>query len=224
MWLVWDRWKQFFQFKQVVIVYKGNLQVGCSDRRCAARWGLKAHKRDPTSRDGPELDRAAKWWESLPMTALLHIFGNVTLAGVPHIPKLHPPGETWNPLKLHYQLRNVRERLAKNLVEKGVLTTEKQNFLLFDMTTHPLTNSTIKQVRRPRVSVWLWRWLKSVGKVLLEVAHQEVVLIEWKGFFSLFICTYMFASLLLFRRAVFGRPVLLTVLNLRFSFDCKTRD
>ncbi|CAJ0959356.1 unnamed protein product [Ranitomeya imitator] len=46
-------------------------------------------------------------------------------------------GETWNPLKLHFQLRNVRERLAKNLVEKGVLTTEKQNFLLFDMTTHP---------------------------------------------------------------------------------------
>jgi Golgi phosphoprotein 3 len=47
-------------------------------------------------------------------------------------------GETWNPLKLKYQLRNVRERLAKNLVEKGVLTTEKQNFLLFDMTTHPV--------------------------------------------------------------------------------------
>ena len=42
-------------------------------------------------------------------------------------------GETWNPLKLKYQLRNVRERLAKNLVEKGVLTTEKQNFLIFDM-------------------------------------------------------------------------------------------
>jgi Golgi phosphoprotein 3 len=38
----------------------------------------------------------------------------------------------------------VRERLAKNLTEKGVLTTEKQNFLLFDMTTHPLTDSTIK--------------------------------------------------------------------------------
>ena len=41
----------------------------------------------------------------------------------------------------------MRERLAKNLVEKGVLTTEKQNFLLFDMTTHPLTNNTLKQVR-----------------------------------------------------------------------------
>lgn len=53
-------------------------------------------------------------------------------------------GETWNPLKLRYQLRNVRERLAKNLVEKGVLTTEKQNFLLFDMTTHPLHDSVMK--------------------------------------------------------------------------------
>lgn len=54
-------------------------------------------------------------------------------------------GETWNPLKLKYQLRNVRERLAKNLVEKGVLTTEKQNFLLFDMTTHPLQDNSSKQ-------------------------------------------------------------------------------
>lgn len=53
-------------------------------------------------------------------------------------------GETWNPLKLRYQLKNVRERLAKNLVEKGVLTTEKQNFLLFDMTTHPLSDNVVK--------------------------------------------------------------------------------
>ena len=27
----------------------------------------------------------------------------------------------------------------------GVLTTEKQNFLLFDMTTHPVTDGTAKQ-------------------------------------------------------------------------------
>jgi golgi phosphoprotein 3 len=53
-------------------------------------------------------------------------------------------GETWNPLKLRYQLKNVRERLAKNLVEKGVLSTEKQNFLLFDMTTHPISDNSIK--------------------------------------------------------------------------------
>lgn len=47
-------------------------------------------------------------------------------------------------MKIKYQLKNVRERLAKNLVEKGVLTTEKQNFLLFDMTTHPLTDNDAK--------------------------------------------------------------------------------
>lgn len=72
-----------------------------------------------------------------------------------HIKETDPPetvqswieylsGETWNPLKLRYQLKNVRERLAKNLAEKGVLTTEKQNFLLFDMTTHPLNDNVIK--------------------------------------------------------------------------------
>jgi Golgi phosphoprotein 3 len=63
-------------------------------------------------------------------------------------------GETWNPLKLRYQLRNVRERLAKNLVEKGVCSTEKQNFLLFDMTTHPLQDNTFKTrlVKRVRKS------------------------------------------------------------------------
>ncbi|XP_010218757.1 PREDICTED: Golgi phosphoprotein 3-like [Tinamus guttatus] len=49
-------------------------------------------------------------------------------------------GETWNPFKLQYQLRNVRERVAKGLVEKGILRTAKQNFLLFDMTTHPVSN------------------------------------------------------------------------------------
>ena len=69
-------------------------------------------------------------------------------------------GETWNPLKLRYQLKNVRERLAKNLVEKGVLTTEKQNFLLFDMTTHPVTdniqkNKLIRKVQEAVLSKWV---------------------------------------------------------------------
>lgn len=53
-------------------------------------------------------------------------------------------GETWNPLKIRYQLKNVRERIAKNLVEKGVLTTDKRNYLFFDMTTHPLVDNLIK--------------------------------------------------------------------------------
>lgn len=51
----------------------------------------------------------------------------------------------------------MRERLAKNLVEKGVLTTEKQNFLLFDMTTHPLTDNEAK--------------VRLVKKVINSVLH-----------------------------------------------------
>ena len=107
-------------------------------------------------------------------------------------------GETWNPLKLTFQLRNVRERLgmcfqiitptqstlecpvvcdwykkpfekhkkAKNLVEKGVLTTEKQNFLLFDMTTHPLTNSSQKSklIKKVQDSV-LSKWANDVQRI-----------------------------------------------------------
>ncbi|XP_035661155.1 Golgi phosphoprotein 3-like isoform X1 [Branchiostoma floridae] len=92
-------------------------------------------------------------------------------------------GETWNPLKLHYQLRNVRERLAKNLVEKGVLTTEKQNFLLFDMTTHPLVNSTSKQklIKKVQDAV-LSKWTNDPHRMdkrllgLIYMAHASDVL------------------------------------------------
>ncbi|KAL4660804.1 Golgi phosphoprotein 3-like [Arapaima gigas] len=111
-----------------------------------------------------------------------------------HIKETQPPetvqswiellsGETWNPLKLHYQLRNVRERLAKNLVEKGVLTTEKQNFLLFDMTTHPLTNGDVKQrlIRRVQEAV-LDKWVNDPQRMdkrmlaLIFLAHSSDVL------------------------------------------------
>ncbi|KAM8962028.1 Golgi phosphoprotein 3 isoform 2-T2 [Pelodytes ibericus] len=92
-------------------------------------------------------------------------------------------GETWNPLKLHFQLRNVRERLAKNLVEKGVLTTEKQNFLLFDMTTHPLTNNNIKQrlIKKVQEAV-LEKWVKDAHRMdkrllaLIYLAHSSDVI------------------------------------------------
>ncbi|KAK0568080.1 hypothetical protein OC861_002324 [Tilletia horrida] len=53
-------------------------------------------------------------------------------------------GETWNVMKIGYQLKQVRERLAKGLVDKGVLRTEKRNFLLFDMATHPIADSSAK--------------------------------------------------------------------------------
>lgn len=92
-------------------------------------------------------------------------------------------GETWNPLKLKYQLRNVRERLAKSLVEKGVCSTEKKNFFLFDMTTHPLNDSTLKQklIKKVQDSVLL-RWISDVNKIdkrlmsLLFLAHSSDVL------------------------------------------------
>lgn len=92
-------------------------------------------------------------------------------------------GGTWNPLKLRYQLKNVRERLAKNLTEKGVLTTEKQNFLLFDMTTHPLTDSTIKNklIRKVQDAV-LSKWVNDPHRMdkrllsLIFLAHASDVL------------------------------------------------
>jgi len=92
-------------------------------------------------------------------------------------------GETWNPLKLRYQLKNVRERLAKNLVEKGVLTTEKQNFLLFDMTTHPVTDNIQKNklIRKVQDSV-LSKWVNDPHRMekrmlsLIFLSHASDVL------------------------------------------------
>jgi len=60
-------------------------------------------------------------------------------------------GETWNLMKIGYQLKQVRERLAKGLVDKGILRTEKRNFLLFDMATHPVVDSGAKDEIRKRV-------------------------------------------------------------------------
>lgn len=79
-------------------------------------------------------------------------------------------GETWNPMKLKYQLKNVRERLAKNLVEKGVLTTEKQNFLLFDMTTHPLTDNIVKCRLVKKV-----RFDSTLCSIQVILLHQNII-------------------------------------------------
>lgn len=92
-------------------------------------------------------------------------------------------GETWNPLNLRYQIRNVRERIAKNLVEKGILTTEKQNFVVFDMTTHPLTDTTAKQrlIKKLQEAV-LSKWANDTTRMdkrilaLIILAHTSDVL------------------------------------------------
>lgn len=86
-------------------------------------------------------------------------------------------------MKLRYQLRNVRERLAKSLVEKGVCSTEKKNFFLFDMTTHPLNDSSLKQklIKKVQDSV-LTKWSNDINRIdkrliaLLFLAHSSDVL------------------------------------------------
>ncbi|VDP06582.1 unnamed protein product [Soboliphyme baturini] len=92
-------------------------------------------------------------------------------------------GESWNPMKLRFQLKNVRERLAKNLTEKGVLTTEKQNFVLFDITTHPVQNSQIKLKLMKKVQeAVLSRWNNDIQRMdkrllsLVILAHASDVL------------------------------------------------
>ncbi|KAK9510424.1 hypothetical protein O3M35_005215 [Rhynocoris fuscipes] len=75
-------------------------------------------------------------------------------------------GETWNPLKLKYQLKNVRQRIAKNLVEKGILTTEKQNFFLFDITTHPLIDNDVKSRLIKKIQdALLSKWINDPHKM-----------------------------------------------------------
>ena len=54
-------------------------------------------------------------------------------------------------LKIGYQLKQVRERIAKGLVDKGVLRTEKKSFVVFDMATHPLSDTHIKRTIIQRV-------------------------------------------------------------------------
>lgn len=60
-------------------------------------------------------------------------------------------GETWNLMKINYQLKQVRERLAKGLVDKGILRTERKNFFLFDMATHPVADKMLKEHIKNRV-------------------------------------------------------------------------
>ncbi|XP_004411599.1 PREDICTED: Golgi phosphoprotein 3-like [Odobenus rosmarus divergens] len=96
---------------------------------------------------------------------------------------LPQPGEMWNLLELYHRLRNIQGVMIKYLMEKGVLTTEKQNFLLFDMTTHPLTNNNIKQrlIKKVQEAV-LDKWVNDPHRMdkrllaLIYLAHASDVL------------------------------------------------
>ncbi|KAJ8072683.1 hypothetical protein PM082_016242 [Marasmius tenuissimus] len=77
-------------------------------------------------------------------------------------------GETWNVLKIGFQLKQVRERLAKGLVDKGILRTEKRNFLLFDMATHPLADHRAKENIITRVITTLTSTTSAVPASALD--------------------------------------------------------
>lgn len=77
-------------------------------------------------------------------------------------------GETWNVMKIGFQLKQVRERLAKGLVDKGVLRTEKRNFLLFDMATHPVADVRTKDAIVARVVALLTSTTSAVPPQALD--------------------------------------------------------
>ena len=79
-----------------------------------------------------------------------------------------PTGETWNVMKIGFQLKQVRERLAKGLVDKGVLRTEKRNFLLFDMATHPVSDIRTKESIVTRVVSLLTATTSAVAPAALD--------------------------------------------------------
>jgi len=83
-------------------------------------------------------------------------------------------GETWNVLKIGYQLKQVRERLAKGLVDKGVLRTEKRNFLLFDMATHPVADLRIKDAVVSRVVALLTAGTSAVPPAAFEAPDTQM--------------------------------------------------
>ena len=81
----------------------------------------------------------------VPLPCAAHILRNLLCAVL--------SGESWNVMKLKFSIKNLRERLAKGLVDKGVLGTESQSFGLFEMATHPLKDASVKEEVCFRVQV-----------------------------------------------------------------------
>jgi len=71
-------------------------------------------------------------------------------------------------MKIGFQLKQVRERLAKGLVDKGVLRTEKRNFLLFDMATHPVADVRTKETIISRLVTLLTSTTSAIPPAALD--------------------------------------------------------
>ncbi|KAL5498852.1 hypothetical protein ACEPAH_1370 [Sanghuangporus vaninii] len=82
-------------------------------------------------------------------------------------------GETWNLMRIGFQLKQVRERLAKGLVDKGVLRTEKRNFLLFDMATHPVADARTKESIVRRVTTLLSAQTRAIPPAALGKEGEQ---------------------------------------------------
>jgi Golgi phosphoprotein 3 len=108
------------------------------------------------------------------------IFPCLSISVPRYSPAFHTPtGETWNVLKISYQLKQVRERIQKGLVDKGLLSTSKTNFLLFDMATHPTTplGLSLKSSLVSRINTLLFSKSVSIpSAALLEDGTQCRVL------------------------------------------------
>lgn len=99
-------------------------------------------------------------------------------------------GETWNVTKIGYQLKQVRERLAKGLVDKGVLRTEKRNFLLFDMATHPVADTSAKDAVLRRVLSLLTSSNSTIHGHLLYREEKKRILFPTTRALCLLCCSF----------------------------------
>ena len=54
-------------------------------------------------------------------------------------------GETWNRSLSEYQMCNLRERICKSLMEKGIVTSRKSSLFLVETTEYPLLNIRLKR-------------------------------------------------------------------------------
>lgn len=92
--------------------------------------------------------------------------------------------------KIGYQLKQVRERLAKGLVDKGILRTEKRNFLLFDMATHPVADSSAKDAVLRRVLSLLTSNSPSVHAHVLYREEKRPIAFAATRALSLLCCAF----------------------------------
>lgn len=54
-------------------------------------------------------------------------------------------GDTWSQKLSSFQMHNLRERICKSLIEKGIVSTQKSSFFLIETTEYPILNPMIKR-------------------------------------------------------------------------------